>query len=613
LQGSRAQVEDAVVLIRPSVDKQQKSNDFGTGFVVHSDGGRCWVLTCAHVVADLGGRGNLSVYYRGKQHPVIDCHVQPELGLDLALLSIDDLRAPPLIPHLDGRRGEAIRIPGNKEIDASFGIESLSGTLGDQIPLEIQQGPRAPIWQLAIAGHLKLEPGYSGSPVVRADTNQVLAVTSHKRYGGEHGYAIHIGNLQRIWPGLPDDLLHDDPQLPWGQRDRLKRLLGNLVANAANSTDAEHRLRRLGQLALPRFSTYRMPEASIPDLVDWLIDLGIDDGWSPILSFARQVRRLAKNPNLSNHLEGWINAAARHLQVADIDNQPLIHPHRDARSDTPSALLVAIDEPTNSKTNAHPVRCFQHSCGETMPVGLDTKDMSIDPNNDTSQTKLAVSVDRLLRVYLFDRSQTLLSFVLPDALLDLDVEHWTYQDSDGFAHSLGTELPVVVSLANRHNAMEFALVSDGWRKGWQRQSCCHMKTLAAAWSWCRTPRQIQAKSRVGVVCVALQASPRVTEMITALVGAGVTSAFWPRETHDPTQFVAAVEQRLATKQLSRLPWEVWAIRNEIWADERVDDPCNHLTLLWDDWAYRLPQTAWRSEGRSEDDPNDGDFLPGTDY
>jgi len=36
---------------------------------------------------------------------------------------------------LDGRRGEAIRIPGNKEIDASFGIESLSGTLGDQIPL----------------------------------------------------------------------------------------------------------------------------------------------------------------------------------------------------------------------------------------------------------------------------------------------------------------------------------------------------------------------------------------------------------------------------------------------------------------------------------------------
>ena len=51
-----AKLQDSVVIVTGSETRQ-----FGTGFVIHKEGGTTYLLTCKHVVDDVGGNEKLNV------------------------------------------------------------------------------------------------------------------------------------------------------------------------------------------------------------------------------------------------------------------------------------------------------------------------------------------------------------------------------------------------------------------------------------------------------------------------------------------------------------------------------------------------------------------------
>ena len=210
------EIVDSVVLITGT-----NSERFGTGFVFRSEGGEIWILTCAHVVRDVGGPGNVRIddeRVEAKSATVLACGQEHEA--DLAVLQATERkgrRIPALQLGLIGRKGLPCAIPGIAELDGRRRrIEPLEGRLGTQIVIQAPGGPRIRAWKLWIEGKTLLEEGYSGSPVACDGTNAVVAVASHMEYQGARGYGISVGNLPDVWPATPSGLLSIRPDTDSG-------------------------------------------------------------------------------------------------------------------------------------------------------------------------------------------------------------------------------------------------------------------------------------------------------------------------------------------------------------------------------------------------------------
>lgn len=187
-------VQDSIVLIS---SQDEKNKRFGTGFIIRQSGSRTHVLTCAHVVEDLGGctRVNIdgmpaSVVAIGE----VDC-------LDLAVLQADGLRQKrPLRLEPKGKSRDSISTIGFQEFDKVCLSRPLEGVLGNQVILQSKQGTeRVCAWDLEIIDDYFLKPGYSGSPVISQESGYVLGIVSHRQGKGQKGLAISIAALEKIW------------------------------------------------------------------------------------------------------------------------------------------------------------------------------------------------------------------------------------------------------------------------------------------------------------------------------------------------------------------------------------------------------------------------------
>ena len=89
-------------------------------------------------------------------------------------------------------------------------MRPLHGTLGSQITIQSgRNGIRVDAWDLILEKDDVLKPGYSGSPVVDRESNQVisqlLAIVCKK---GRKGIAISISALDTIWKVLSPELIY---------------------------------------------------------------------------------------------------------------------------------------------------------------------------------------------------------------------------------------------------------------------------------------------------------------------------------------------------------------------------------------------------------------------
>jgi Trypsin-like peptidase domain len=193
-------IRDSIVKITSS---DPKLKDIGTGFVIHQDEGITYVLTCAHVVSDLGDRRDVPVNVKNYPAKTVS---NGRYGYDLAVLEVEGglTQLPALKLSAVGEEGREFNIYGYFKSAGVPRLEYLKGTLGSAGRIEDD----APSWNLEISedSKHKLKPGYSGSPVIDKSSGYVLGVVSQ----GEEsdGLAISIEALKKVWKEMPDNLIY---------------------------------------------------------------------------------------------------------------------------------------------------------------------------------------------------------------------------------------------------------------------------------------------------------------------------------------------------------------------------------------------------------------------
>jgi hypothetical protein len=209
-----SQLIDSVILITSS-DSTRK--DFGTGFVIHQDQQATYVLTCAHVVRDVGGEENLRI----GSNLVELIALGEDDGFDLAILKVKGLlEKPKLSLSVSGEEGLSFILAGFSRQGRAILSRQISGKLGNQsLIVSGKRHAQTYAWDLKIEDEYRLQPGYSGSPVVDKISGKVLGVAIQRLGEGETGLAISIEALEKIWQEIPSQLLR--PSV--GEEDNTQR------------------------------------------------------------------------------------------------------------------------------------------------------------------------------------------------------------------------------------------------------------------------------------------------------------------------------------------------------------------------------------------------------
>jgi|GEM_PF-3597393 len=274
---------DSIVLIT-SADTSNKK--FGSGFAIRREQDMTWIVTCAHVVEDVGGAGCIQI--DGRPAEILACGKSDEI--DLAVLRVAGLGSLPLALGLTGKDGLHCTITGYASLNSGSPLkraESLQGTLG-YAELKHPDGTRIEAWRLWIDSKILLEGGYSGSPVIDTASGLVFAVTSHSIAKGESGYAISLANLAKIWPEMPSDLLQ---------------------ASQATSTVFPAQLEDLSNFDLEQFNTCRRFF-----LKPGLIGIAVADSTDSCLEF---------HGHLEKRLENMLIAHGRYRAGVKVERIPL--------------------------------------------------------------------------------------------------------------------------------------------------------------------------------------------------------------------------------------------------------------------------------------------------
>lgn len=189
--------------------ESSENPDFGSGFVIHQEGGTSFILTCAHVVRDVGGVTSIKI---GTNLATV-VGLGEEKGCDLAVLKVDGLSGKtPLKLCNSASEGKRIVIAGYYQNETRVKtLRKISGVIGERIVLELNED-RTTAWDIEIDENSKyfLQPGYSGSPVVDEQTGATIGVISQREREGRQGLAISIESLRKIWQELPSSLIQNE-------------------------------------------------------------------------------------------------------------------------------------------------------------------------------------------------------------------------------------------------------------------------------------------------------------------------------------------------------------------------------------------------------------------
>lgn len=196
-----SKLQDSIILISSGTPNNRS---FGTGFVIHRDEQATYLLTCAHVVRDVGGADQVEA--DGSRATVIASGEAS--GVDLAVLRVEALFDKPVLGlHLSGEKGSPFITAGYQSFDKGFLIREIRGNLAGQTGFKYRgQTNRIRTWDLKTIDEYYLQPGCSGSPVVDESSGYVLGIVSHRIGETEKGVAISIEALETVWKELPFEL-----------------------------------------------------------------------------------------------------------------------------------------------------------------------------------------------------------------------------------------------------------------------------------------------------------------------------------------------------------------------------------------------------------------------
>jgi len=213
-------LKEAIVLITSSAEKNSR---FGTGFVIHQADDAAYVVTCAHVVNDVGPDA-VQVNGQAAEVAAID------EGFDLAVLKVTSAADLPAALPLSAtaQAGLAFSVAGFYRPDQKADqCQQLDGVLEkEDARWSATWKSSVPAWWVKIDGdEYGLQPGHSGGPVIEQASGKVIGVIAIREGAGQKGIAISIAALSHIWRDMPAGLFAPPPRLPLGRAAAAKPII----------------------------------------------------------------------------------------------------------------------------------------------------------------------------------------------------------------------------------------------------------------------------------------------------------------------------------------------------------------------------------------------------
>lgn len=178
---------NAVVLITSS---NPKNSNFGTGFVVHKQGSESFIVTCAHVINDVG-KDSIQI---NKSHSA-SLFAELVEGIDLAILKTEDLDAEVVkIGGFVSKDSETIIVGYSFVSENIHTCREIKCTLDKETTSFTNQPVKT--WDLGVVDTSPLAKGYSGAPVLQS--GKVVGVANYGHYDGRKGSAVSIFELKKI-------------------------------------------------------------------------------------------------------------------------------------------------------------------------------------------------------------------------------------------------------------------------------------------------------------------------------------------------------------------------------------------------------------------------------
>jgi hypothetical protein len=340
---SELELSGSIVLITSS---NPGEDNFGTGFLIHRDERGTYILTCAHVVMDVGGPDKV----KARHNPASLVALGSENDIDLAVVRVEGLQDKPLL-HLNpnGKTGDKFTSIGFRENDMQHVHVSLEGILGKKVGIDAKEhNEYLDAWSVEITDNDQLQPGNSGSPVVDQCSGKVIAVISHRGGKGETGFAISIKALKEIWHEMPSSLLqeakpetistlkneaestHGEVQLQSStaelltqkERETLIALLCELPN--INYANVRHSLVSMLPAQFQSNIDFDIPlEDHITEIVDTVVSdphLQLADGSNPIMVLIQNALNMVKSSQLRNELQLLLKTLKERLGITPQTN-----------------------------------------------------------------------------------------------------------------------------------------------------------------------------------------------------------------------------------------------------------------------------------------------------
>jgi hypothetical protein len=342
---SEFEMENSIVIITSS---NPIESSFGTGFIIHRDQHGTYVLTCAHVVKDVGGPENVKARHISASLVALGS----EDDIDLAVLCIDGLFDKPLL-HLSssGKTGDKFITIGFRENKKQRVTASLEGILGKKAGIDsIEHNEYLEAWNVGITDKDQLQRGNSGSPVIDKESGKVIAVISHRGGQGETGFAIAVKALKQIWHKMPVPLLkvlepfnpqdtvptstdesnHNQSAAPiqgstaelLTQEERMKLIA--LLCKLPNITYANVRHSLVSTLPAKLQSNNafeKPPKIQITEIVDMVIsdaNYQVQDGSYPLMVLIQNAINRVKGSQIGGELQSFLDTLKDRLGVVPL-------------------------------------------------------------------------------------------------------------------------------------------------------------------------------------------------------------------------------------------------------------------------------------------------------
>lgn len=176
---------------------------FGTAFVVHRTAGKAYLLTCAHVIRDVGGREHVKIGTIQARVVAMGAADGPD---DLAVLEADlpgQIR-PICLDFSAGSARDGL-VWGYDEVGSSsalrdlYQLRKIEVVFGQQLTLRRADSLPVAAWLIEIAKGTQLPSGFSGSPVMDAMTGEAIGIATIAKEGSK-GIAVAVETLRQLWP-----------------------------------------------------------------------------------------------------------------------------------------------------------------------------------------------------------------------------------------------------------------------------------------------------------------------------------------------------------------------------------------------------------------------------